>query len=323
MRLTPVLTFLVYLAFLSSMHADGMIGYMASIEPIGDSTVSGTAVVVTMQDGSLFYGGSITGLEANLEASSCDATNGCGFHIHSGSSCEDTVSQEGHYYENLDDDPWVTAQYSSDADGEAMVGELIDIGTTDVSGRAFLVHAEDGSRIGCGLLKNATGVSRASLISIFFGYEGNAMTVGLTDDTICYAGSSFGLVSLANNITECNPVEVENGCGTHIHIGGCDTTVLQGGHWYSSNNSDTDPWALMGYSTPNETGAANYGGCLKTGFPAADAVGKAFIVHEKDGSRSMCGALRKESDIDYTSGTYIANLCATIFVAVGVSLALW
>ena len=124
------------LLFATNIVAAEMSAYHAIIEPIGNIDISGTAVVMTMADGSLFYGGSFSGLEPNL--SNCMAENGCGVHIHSGRSCEDSTSQGGHLYESLAVDPWQAAQYSSNGLGQSTVGHFIQIGTTDVAGRAFV-----------------------------------------------------------------------------------------------------------------------------------------------------------------------------------------
>jgi len=117
--------------------------YVARIAALGDtSSVAGIVVVTTSSGtGQLFYGGFLSGLEADLDENNtdCDAANGCGVHIHSGTSCASTDEQGGHYFsESIAEDPWSTAGYSSDANGNATVGALIDIGTKDVSGRAFM-----------------------------------------------------------------------------------------------------------------------------------------------------------------------------------------
>jgi hypothetical protein len=69
----------------------------------------------------------------------CTAKNGCGVHIHAGFGCEDSDAQGGHYYEDpITTDPWVEARYSSDTDGKASFSGIVDIGTDDVEGRAFV-----------------------------------------------------------------------------------------------------------------------------------------------------------------------------------------
>jgi hypothetical protein len=36
------------------------------------------------------------------------------------------------------EDPWVEARYSSDTDGKASFSGIVDIGTDDIEGRAFV-----------------------------------------------------------------------------------------------------------------------------------------------------------------------------------------
>jgi hypothetical protein len=86
------------------------------------------------------YAGIVTKLENNLLASTCNATNGCGVHIHSGKSCNNTVTQGGHYYNNVTVpiDPWIDERYSSDATGKANFQGIVSMGTIDVEGRVFV-----------------------------------------------------------------------------------------------------------------------------------------------------------------------------------------
>mmetsp|Transcript_5961 Transcript_5961/g.15130 ORF Transcript_5961/g.15130 Transcript_5961/m.15130 type:complete len:140 (-) Transcript_5961:112-531(-) len=131
------------------------------------SEVTGTACVSEDGEGIIFTG-SLKGLE--------DSVTGAGFHIHSGTSCDDNTSQGGHYYKTTvptcgvgPDDPWTGtygATYTSTDQGEAApsnynpglkVGE-VPFTTSDVDsecgvkGHTVIVHRSDGVRIGCGVL---------------------------------------------------------------------------------------------------------------------------------------------------------------------------
>lgn len=87
------------------------------------------------------YAGIVEGVEPNLLAAFCNATNGCGVHIHNGTSCTNTTTQGGHYWVKtgtITVDPWINARYSSDTNGTANFQGVLDIGTTDVIGRVFV-----------------------------------------------------------------------------------------------------------------------------------------------------------------------------------------
>jgi len=177
---------------------------------------------------------------------------------------------------------------------------------------SFTVHAEDGSRVGCGLLQpiqeddelfallyaTTTPLSDDSTVT------GNVLTVASlsseTDSILCYAGNGqgveAGITSYLNNGTDCN---VENGCGAHIHSGtSCNNSTTQGGHWYDSDTLEADPWATLGYLETTSDGTTMYGTCVNVGFPPAEAVDRPFIIHASDGSRVSCGMLTVEQGGD-------------------------
>mmetsp|Transcript_5138 Transcript_5138/g.6638 ORF Transcript_5138/g.6638 Transcript_5138/m.6638 type:complete len:109 (+) Transcript_5138:219-545(+) len=79
-----------------------------------------------------------------------------GAHIHTGTTCNDADLVGGHYWASGDDvwTPTYGAFYSTDDKGNAMGEFDIDSGYDYFSnlGHAVVVHASDGSRIGCGIL---------------------------------------------------------------------------------------------------------------------------------------------------------------------------
>lgn len=188
-----------------------------------------------------------------------------------------------------------------------------------------LVHEQDGSRIGCGLLERAHDNDELLLLHTQTAPLSNVSMVESTvlvvaniskdispansavktaaqesSNRICYVGYATGLEpnleSVLEGGTDCSAA---NGCGTHIHSGfACTDTTTQGGHHYDpdvlllSTGSDEDPWALLGYERTLDTGAGFFGDCLETGVTAAKTKDKPFIVHASDGSRVSCGLLK-------------------------------
>lgn len=82
----------------------------------------------------------------------------CGIHIHAGTGCDDPSQPLGHGWNTASvNDHWTTAGgafYSSDKRGRAKGSFYITngFGTADNLGHAVVVHSQDGSRVGCGLL---------------------------------------------------------------------------------------------------------------------------------------------------------------------------
>ena len=69
----------------------------------------------------------------------CCLTTGCGVHIHSGTNCSSTELQEGHYFvDPVLQDPWTEDRYTSDGNGRATYAGIVNMGTVDIDGRAFI-----------------------------------------------------------------------------------------------------------------------------------------------------------------------------------------
>jgi hypothetical protein len=135
---------------------------VAKTESLGDATVTSGVTAITGINGKLdqvCFLGTADGLERELVSAmadpagpDCTAGNGCGVHVHSGEACTNSTTQGGHFYSTVDD-PWVSTGYlTTDADGHAMFFHCVSTGETKMDGRPFVVHANDGSRVSCGLL---------------------------------------------------------------------------------------------------------------------------------------------------------------------------
>ena len=130
-----------------------LLGYVEVMASIEGSVADGVC-----------YMGYAEGLDPDVESflletgsNQCSATNGCGAHIHSGTSCESLELQGGHYYDNdeLSVDPWRYESYlKTDSSGlAALIGcAITGSDAADYDSRPFIVHKPDGSRLLCGLL---------------------------------------------------------------------------------------------------------------------------------------------------------------------------
>jgi hypothetical protein len=121
--------------------------YRATIGGIDGRNVSGfvSIFVDTSTNSRIGYAGIVEGLNRNNDARTCNATNGCGVHIHNGTSCTSTATQGGHYYVKTNTvpvDPWINARYSSDYNGKSNFDGLVNIGTREVDGRVFIGTAD-------------------------------------------------------------------------------------------------------------------------------------------------------------------------------------
>merc|ERR1712232_200222 len=104
----------------------------------------------------------LTGVDTACVAGAADdVTNGCGVHVHTGTSCAVASEVGGHYFNSssLTSDPWLSIVYVADDSGNSKGSATVSTGLTlsQLVGRAFVVHELDsGARVGCAVLKAAT-----------------------------------------------------------------------------------------------------------------------------------------------------------------------
>jgi hypothetical protein len=135
-----------------------------------DSGVTSHVSIFSPEDGYACYFGVAESLERDLTSfmnpdplvlgTNCNFPNGCGVHIHNGTACTSSATQGGHYYGgNVAIDPWINIRYhSTDDNGEAYFTGCVDTGVSSFDGRPFVVHANNGSRVSCGLLQPASSI---------------------------------------------------------------------------------------------------------------------------------------------------------------------
>jgi len=160
------------------------------------------------------------------------------------------------------------------------------------------VHAENGTRIACGLLErvDTSETLATETVPLTDAVAGaGPVVIYPFDGRICFMGSAVqlepDLVSFLANESSTN-CTAKNGCGAHVHEGkDCTNDDTQLGHFYNADELEEDPWALVGYLTTDSAGDAYFVDCLTT--LEDDYDGRAFIVHANDGSRVACGLLER------------------------------
>ena len=190
--------------------------------------------------------------------------------------------------------------------GRASFGSVLDIGTSDVAGRAFIIHNEGGGRVACGLLTlvednellvvvSEDEPKEDALVAIgSSGVSGSAVVYSdPSSDYVCFAGTGMGLEpNLDASGGDCTST---NGCGAHIHSGtSCVDSASQEGHFYDAVELDTDPWLPVGYEETTAAGVGHFVGCLITGEDSFE--NRAFVLHNNEGGRVACGLLQSAEE---------------------------
>jgi len=299
-------------ALLAVVHSVNGKGLSACIDKYpgyeGDIDASdGNKVTVRFDDTDMTFRFHAKGLEANC--------TDCGVHIHTGTTCDDADLVGGHYWDaDSVPDPWVTAYgsvYNTDAEGMDDAMFIVNSGYDHEEnlGHAVVVHAQDGTRVGCGILSEGRGAARScepektvlqACISKYPEYDGDLYISGKVKLRYEHEDLRFRY-RLRGADTDCEE------CGIHIHSGTtCDDAALVGGHYWDV--TVTDPWTTTGgaiYKT-NSDGFGLGKFSVNAGFDADENIGHAVVVHDKAGTRYGCGILTTEKATDCGADITIA-----------------
>jgi len=139
----------------------------------GDLTsVSGVVGLVESGDGSQVLSWNLSGVDEACTANAGDnVKNGCGIHVHAGTTCDVAADVGGHYYDTttISSDPWLPIVYevSNGSAAAGMVEVTTGVSVADMVGKAFVVHQLDtGGRIACAILKTpGPGSDVTSIVS--------------------------------------------------------------------------------------------------------------------------------------------------------------
>merc|ERR1712166_1707231 len=232
---------------------------ITSFAPNGANPVSGSVTASTTSTGALKLDWTLTGLEASKSG---------GIHVHYGTTCDSEATvkgdapagaNKGHYYvpdatPDPSEDPWGPVKWSSDAAGAGTGSVTISgasLGAEDFSAfsRVVVVHNEDGSKRGCGVLAPS-----------------NTVTGSVTAST-----TSTGELKLEWDLEGLTPDTPSTGSGKngiHIHYGTtCQSeATVKGdapagankGHYYVPASPDAavlageDPWGPVKWGSDGD-----------------------------------------------------------------------
>jgi hypothetical protein len=118
----------------------------------GSLAVAGT-VTVTCSGTTHTLDYALSDVDFSCATGAGDAEKSCGIHIHQGTTCDGDAG--GHYYDDeiVFTDPWASIAYSGIGAVEGTT-DPVDTGlpSSDLVGRALIIHGYNGGRIACALL---------------------------------------------------------------------------------------------------------------------------------------------------------------------------
>jgi len=299
-------------------------GYAGNLKVAGTMTITETEGTNTTAKQSLQW--KLIGLDTACTAvAGDDVTNGCGIHVHTGTSCASAAGVGGHYYSAaLDADPWGPIVYEADANGRSYehvgVEVVTGLSNDDIQGRVMVVHELDsGRRIACGVIGDQTGTGPTLVVRSFSTYPGYSGSFSSVVGTMKIVGTSgtattakqcltWDLAGLDTACTKGAGDDVANGCGIHVHTGSsCESASAVGGHYFSTALTE-DPWKPTVYES-TAAGDSKQDSCVDvvTGLSTGDILGRVMVVHELDsGRRIACGAIEVDLDMSNDAGTSAA-----------------
>jgi len=278
----------------------------------GDLKVKGSVVITGINGNDETAGQSLTWSLAGLDPT-CNTigagesvTNGCGIHIHEGTSCETTSKVGGHFFSKALNaaDPWANVRYVAPSRGVSQQTQTVNVTTGlamgDIIGRTVVVYEMNGGgRIACGVILPQQPLSLfENMFNKYPGYTGDLAPIG----TVKVLPSSNNVAGTQNftwtfysgldsACTEGAGDFITEGCGIHVHEGtSCSTDVDS--NYYNKDILSDDPWLAVKYVV----GAGRPDGSVQvnTGFALSDLDGHVVVVHAKDGSQVACGKVTVE-----------------------------
>jgi hypothetical protein len=266
-------------------------GYTPGFEPRGVVDIDFTA------DSSVLFTYDLDDVDPDCaDGPDPEVANSCGIHFHAGTSCDTGDDVKGHYWmssSSLTADPWTYGAYYTEASGQTLVH--YGYGADATVGHTFVLHDKSGARISCDLVPALDGLAGKSVLTtfgIYPDYDGEFDDIsGIVDMEFYSTGGVVFTYDLDGVDPACatdGPIEGKaNSCGIHFHAGeSCDTGAEVEGHFFG--DLEEDPWTFGAFYTEAAGSTFVY---YKESFE--DTIGRAFVLHDRDGNRIACQLVPK------------------------------
>ena len=214
-------------------------------------------------------------------------------------------------------DPWDSITWTTDSSGAFLQGvpsaevEGLTVGQAtclDVAGHAVVVHAPNGTRVGCGVLDSTTFVAT---VGAYPGYDTSQPGALVVSGTVVVTPELGGGILFTGYLNNGGGFPASSSGGLHIHTGtSCEAADAVGGHFYSIPYSKpelvpADYWTEVQWAT-DDAGCFNpqvtalavptlYYDSAAT--PQADDLnvnGRCAVVHADNGTRIGCGVINDD-----------------------------
>jgi Cu/Zn superoxide dismutase len=268
----------VFLNDVPDFSTTALVATIGAYPGVGAAPPTGTVVVTSASvPGTIRVGVSVQGLDPNSTG---------GIHIHTGTTCDTASLVGGHYWTpTTNPDPWNSVLWTSDATGAATAQFTVSTGYSfmENEGHAIVVHAQNGTRVGCGVL-----ILQPALVATIGAYPGSTGSPP-SGNVVMTTVPGLSEYDLRLSVTLQN-VDASSIGGVHIHTGTtCASASAVGGHFWLPT-TDPDPWNPAQW-TSDASGNAIAEISLNSGVNFASNHHHVVTVHAPNGTRIGCGVL--------------------------------
>lgn len=299
------------------------IGTYPTYEPVNGVDPTGSRVWVRFNNDDTFT------MTWDLQGLDSACSDGCGIHIHEGTTCSDHDIIADHYWTPAsEEDPWNAVLYTAESDGTSY-GRIrnFDNGYNFAQNRrhAVVIHTTGGSRIGCGMLRRNNKSSKCSgkrgkmnnkkgkrkptkkskgkrskkrrrTLSTCIGTYPTYEPTNDVDPmgSVVVRFNSDDNFDMSWDLQGLDPA-CSAGCGIHIHEGTtCSDHDIIADHYWTPADEE-DPWNYVFYASDLDGTSRGEIENFSNGYSFAENRKHALVVHTFGGSRIGCGVLTRRT----------------------------